>query len=482
MTLALVIILVFVFASAGVGMLGARRGKMDLERWSVGGRRFGVLLVWLLMAGEVYTTFTFLGASGWAYSRGAPAFYILAYGTIAYILSFFILPAVWVVAKREGLHTQPDFFLALYKSEALAGLVALVGVVSIVPYLQLQLTGLGLIVETASAGAISSTVAIVVAFALTAVFVYASGLNGIARVAIIKDIAMIVAVGIIGFGLPAMYFGGVGPMMRELLRQHPAHLAFPGHTTTMGTGWVMSTIALTGCGFYCWPHMFASAFSAKDERTIRRNAVIMPLYQLPIVLVFFVGFTALLVIPGLKNPDTALLALVTKSYPAWFAGFVGAAGAVTAMVPAGVLLLAASTLMAKNVYRPLRRRKLDEAHLMTVSRVMMVVIAAVALVLALWSPAELVNLLIFGYDGVSQFFPALVLGLFVGGIGAVPVAAGLVAGEVVVVSLIWSHHDPFLGMNAGFVGLAVNAIVTLAGVAVTHGPARKEPAAARRVA
>ncbi len=482
MTVALVIILAFVLVSACVGMVGARRGKMDLERWSVGGRRFGVLLVWLLMAGEVYTTFTFLGASGWAYSRGAPAFYIIAYGTIAYILSFFILPAAWRVAKRDGLHTQPDFFFALYRSEALAGLVALVGVVSIVPYLQLQLTGLGLIVEIASAGAISSTVAIVVAFALTALFVYASGLNGIARVAIIKDIAMLVAVGIIGFGLPAMYFGGIGPMLRELLRQHPTHLVFPGHTTTMSTGWVMSTIMLTGCGFYCWPHMFASSFSAKDERTIRRNAVIMPLYQLPIVLVFFVGFTALLVIPGLKNPDTALLALVTKSYPAWFAGFVGAAGAVTAMVPAGILLLSASTLMAKNVYRPLRRRPVDEAHLMTVSRVMMVIIAVVALVLALWSPAELVNLLIFGYDGVSQFFPALVLGLFVGGIGARPVAVGLVAGEAVVVSLIWSRHDPFIGLNAGFVGLVVNTIVTTAGVVVSRGPWRKEPAAVRKVA
>ena len=86
----------------------------------------------------------------------------------------------------------------------------------------------------------------------------------------------------------------------------------------------MSTIVLTGCGYYCWPHAFASSFSAKDERTIRRNAVIMPLYQLPVLLVFFVGFTALLVLPGLKNPDTALLALVTRSYPAWFAGFVGA--------------------------------------------------------------------------------------------------------------------------------------------------------------
>ena len=482
MTTPLLVILVLVVASSIVGIAAGRRGAMTLERWTVGGRSFGVILVWLLMAGEVYTTFTFLGASGWAYSRGAPAFYILAYGTIAYIVSFFVLPPVWRMGKRLGLHTQPDFFFARYGSEALAGFVALVGAVSVVPYLQLQLTGLGLIVEIASGGAVTSNVAIVVAFLLTVAFVHTSGLKGVAWVAIIKDVAMVVAVVVIGFGLPAMYFGGIGPMFRELMRQHPGHLTFPGSTTTMGTGWVMSMIVLTGVGFYSWPHMFQSAFSAKDERTIRRNAVIMPIYQVPILLVFFVGFTALLVMPGLKNPDTALLSLVTRSYPAWFAGFVGAAGAVTAMVPASVLLLSSSALMAKNVYRPLRRARVDDAHLMRVSRGMMLGIALVALVLALWSPNELVMLLIFGYYGVSQFFPGIVLGLFVRGVTAGPVALGLASGEAVVVYLMWSRHDPFLGMNAGFVGLAVNFIVTLGAIAVVDAPRRAARALQRRAA
>ena len=466
MTVALLIILLVVIGSALLGVVAAGRGEMNLERWSVGGRRFGVILVWLLMAGEFYTAFTFLGASGWAYSRGAPAFYILAYGAIGYIISFFILPPAWRMAKQHGLHTQPDFFEARYGSRLLAGFVALVGVVSIVPYLQLQLTSLGLIVEIASAGAISSTAAIVVAFALTTAFVYTSGLKGIAWVAIVKDLMMIIAVAVIGFGLPAMYFGGIGGMLRELARQHPTHLTFPGTTTTMGIGWVMSTLVLTGCGYYCWPHAFASAFSAKDERTIRRNAVIMPLYQIPVLLVFFVGFTALLVLPGLKNPDTALLALVTRSYPPWFSGFVGAAGAVTAMVPASVLLLASATLIAKNVYRPLRRGDVDDAHLMRASRVVVMAVALAAFGLTLWAPRELVNLLIFGYDGVSQFFPGIVLGLFARRASAVPIGLGLVTGEVVVVSLLWSGNDPFYGMNAGFVGLAANMLVALVALAL----------------
>jgi solute:Na+ symporter, SSS family len=476
MTVSLVVILAFILVSAVVGLVGRGRGAMDVERWSVGGRRFGVLLVWLLMAGEVYTTFTFLGASGWAYSKGAPSFYILAYGAIAYVVSFFLLPPLWRHAKRLGLHTQPDFFRARFESPLLTSLVAIVGVVSIVPYLQLQLAGLGMIVEFASGGAITSTPAILLSFALTVAFVYTSGLGGIAWVAVLKDAAMLVVVGVIGIGLPTMYFGGVGEMLSELVRRHPAHLVFPGGTTTMGVGWVMSTIALTGLGFYCWPHMFSSAYSAKDDSTIRRNAVIMPFYQIPILLVFLVGFTALLVLPGLDKPDTALLALVTQSYPAWFSGFVGGAGAVTAMVRASMLLLVASTLVAKNLYLPLRRRAgggldsaADEAHLMRASRAFMLLIAGIALALALWSPNELVKLLIFGYDGVAQFFPGIVLGLFVPRAAARSVIAGLLVGEAVVVALIWSGNDPFLGMNAGFVGLGANALVTAAALVLVPG-------------
>jgi len=37
---------------------------MNLEQWTVAGRGFGLIFVWLLMAGEIYTTFAFLGASG----------------------------------------------------------------------------------------------------------------------------------------------------------------------------------------------------------------------------------------------------------------------------------------------------------------------------------------------------------------------------------------------------------------------------------
>src|SRR5919112_1660149 len=119
MNVALLIIFAFLALSIYLG-IRARRGKdMNLEEWSVGGRGFGTIFIFLLLAGEIYTTFTFLGASGWAYGRGGPAFYILSYGALAYVMSYWLLPAVWRYAKENRLHSQSDFFVSKYRSTRL---------------------------------------------------------------------------------------------------------------------------------------------------------------------------------------------------------------------------------------------------------------------------------------------------------------------------------------------------------------------------
>src|SRR3984885_5680723 len=171
MNAALIIIAAPILGVLCLGLL-ARRGKdMDLEQWTVGGRGFGTILVFVLMAGEIYTTFTFLGGSGFAYGHGGPVFYILAYGCLAYVISYWLLPPIWRYARQHRLIAQPDFFAHKYDSPALGVLVALVGIVALVPYLVLQLRGLGVIVSAASYGAISPTMAIWIGAAVVTVYV-----------------------------------------------------------------------------------------------------------------------------------------------------------------------------------------------------------------------------------------------------------------------------------------------------------------------
>ena len=104
------------------------------------------------LAGEIYTTFTFLGGSGWAYSKGAPAFYILCYGALAYVMSYWLLPVDLALRHRARLRVAVGLLRLQVPQPVLGVLVSLVGVIAMVPYLVLQLTGLGIIVSEASYG------------------------------------------------------------------------------------------------------------------------------------------------------------------------------------------------------------------------------------------------------------------------------------------------------------------------------------------
>jgi len=91
---------------------------------------------------------------------------------------------------------------------------------------------------------------------------------------------------------------------------------------------------------------------------------------------------------------------------------------------------------------------------------LVVVVSLVSLYFAIYRSATLVSLLLLGYAGVTQFFPGVILGLFWNRVTMAGVFAGMVSGLAAVAFLVLSGRDPFLGLNAGFVALSVNFLIT----------------------
>lgn len=471
MNIALLIIFAFLALSIFLGVQ-ARRGKdMDLEEWTVGGRGFGTLFVFLLLAGEIYTTFTFLGASGWAYGRGGPAFYILSYGALAYVISYWLLPAVWRYAKEHGLHSQSDFFVSKYGSIGLGVVISLVTVLAMVPYLALQFQGLGIIVSEASYGSISQTVAVLIGAVAVTTYVIVSGIHGSAWTAVIKDIMVLVVIVFLGLYFPFALYGGIGEMFQQIEAQKPGFLALPSEGQSVP--WFISTVLLTALGFYMWPHLFGSAFSAENARAIRRNATYLPLYQLVMLFAFFVGFAAILQVPGLQGPeaDLSLIRISLETFDPWLVGLIGAGGLLAALVPGSMLLMVSATVLSKNVYGAFRPGTSDE-QINRLARYFVPVVALAAIAFTLLSGLDLVFLLLLGYSFVTQLFWPLVFSLlpnnFVTKWGA---SAGVLAGVAIVAVMEVGQLKlralfPFLGSvgdtNIGIVALLVNLVVLVA--------------------
>jgi SSS family solute:Na+ symporter len=410
MNIALILIAVSAVGALVLGMSARSGHKMKLEEWTVGGRGFGAILVFLLLAGEIYTTFTFLGASGYAYGLGAPAFYILAYGTLAYVISYFMLPPIWAYARRLHLVTQPDFFAAKFASPALGILVALVGIVALIPYLVLQFTGLGIIVEVASYGAIPKSIAVILGATVVSLYVIVSGIRGSAWTAVVKDVLIILVAVFLGLYLPFHYQGGISAMFSALDKAKPGFLAFAA--TGKSLSWFVSTVLLTALGFFMWPQSFAACYSARHADVFRKNAIVLPLYQLVLLFIFFVGFSAALVVPGLKGAATnmALLKVSVAAFPPVIVGIIGATGVLTALVPGSMIMMTAATLFSRNLVAVMRPGQSDDTTAL-IAKILVPVVGVIAAYFAISGSSTIVSLLLMGYSFVTQLFPSLICSL-----------------------------------------------------------------------
>ncbi|MET0188659.1 MAG: sodium:solute symporter family protein [Pseudonocardia sediminis] len=436
-----------------------RRGKDgdDLAEWSLGGRSLGFLFTLLLTAGETYTTFSYLGAAGWAYDNGISALYVVAYLGIGMAVSYVVAPILWTYAQRHGLHSIADIAAHRFGAPWLNTVVAVVATILVLPYIQLQITGMGVVVASVGYGAIGLGVSYLVAFLIAETFVLVSGLRGSAWVSALKDVLVLVTLAAVFVYVPLHFFGGYGELMTRLVEQREAWLTLPGpDDATLGVGWFASTVLLNAVVFCIFPPQVAGFLGAASPQVLRRNAMVLPLYQVLLFVPVVLGMAALFVVPGLGDSNQAMFELVRQAMPAWALGFVGAAGALSAIVPMAMFMLVIGTMWGPVIRGTGRAAEVRRRRL---AQVVTLAAGVVALAMTYLFPNALVRLSLISYEGMAQLLPLVLLALFWRRMPVSAALAGLGAGLVVDVVLVASGNDPLGGVNAGVVALAVNLLV-----------------------
>ncbi|HJP79991.1 MAG TPA: sodium:solute symporter family protein [Pseudonocardiaceae bacterium] len=456
---------VLLFAILGIviigvlGFLGRRKPVRDLSEWTVGGRRYGAYTMWFLQAGEIFTTFTFLGLAGLAFSGGVAVFYSLPYLPVGYCVLFFLARRVWTLGKTRGYLTQGDFLEDRFDSKTLGTLSAIIGVVFVLPYLQLQITGLGLIVKLLTGNAASATLSMVIGCVFLIAFVLWTGLRGVAVTSYFKDAIMLIVLVALLIAIPLHFAGGISGIFHRVQQLHPAMLTV--HAGSHDTTWFITNmfVSAIGVGFVCLPHNWPSIFAARSPKALRRNYIFLPLYELTILIPIIIGFAALLVLSSKTNPNGILLTLSQNTLPGWVTGLVVVAGTATAMVPAAGIIIAISSLVARNITRVRNERAQFWVNHGTV-----VVAVGFSLLLGIFLPNALANLLLLTYTGLVQLAPANILGMAKRRlVGKVPVIIGMVAGIAVVILLTFPFPTLFGTFDVGIIGLGVNLVVVIVG-------------------
>ena len=80
-----------------------RKGDLDqLHEWGLGGRRFGTVVTWFLVGGDLYTAYTFIAVPALAFGAGAVAFFAVPYTILIYPILFLVFPRLWHVCHKHG--------------------------------------------------------------------------------------------------------------------------------------------------------------------------------------------------------------------------------------------------------------------------------------------------------------------------------------------------------------------------------------------
>lgn len=212
---------------------------------------------------------------------------------------------------------------------------------------------------------------------------------------------------------------------------------------------VISALAW-GLGYFGMPHIiirFMGIRSNAEIKTARRVGTVWMV--IAYIGTFIIGSLGTVYLAGgdLANPlmilsggaeETVFSATMQQMYPAFIAGLFLCAILAASMSTADSQLLSASSAVSLDIYKGLINKDADEKTVMNVSRITVLVIAAIAFVLSLNPASSIFGLVSYAWAGFgSTFGPLVILALFWRGMTNKGAIAGLIAGGITVV--LWHN-------------------------------------------
>ena len=409
-----------------LGFIAARWRKADLNllhEWGLGGRRFGTVVTWFLLGGDLYTAYTFIAVPALVYGKGAMGFFAVPYTILIYPFLYMIFPRLWAVAHARGHITAADFVRDRFDSRLLALAMAVTGVIATMPYIALQLVGMEVVIGALGfpTEGFVGHFPLIIAFLVLAAFTYKSGLRAPALIAVVKDVLIFITVIAAIVVIPAK-LGGYGAIFAKVPAEKLVLAAPQGSSLGLYSAYV--TLALgSAMALFLYPHAMTGILSASSGNVIRRNAALLPAYSFVLGLIALLGYMAIAAGVGQDpthaagfaryGPNYAVPALFLSSFRSWFVGVAFAGIAIGALVPAAIMSIACANLFTRNLYKEYLRPNCTEAQEAQMAKIVSLVVKVGAVVFILVLPQEYaIHLQLLGGIWIIQLLPAIVLGLY----------------------------------------------------------------------
>ncbi len=455
---AFIVVLLIAFGIA----LASKRGAIgsSMHDVMVASGSFGGFLLFFIMVGEIYSVTTMIGGPGSIYARGTTyGIWYIGYILLAYVVGYFVNPAIWKLGQLSKASTISDILGWRFNSKSLQFVVALAGIVFLTPLAQNQFAGMGIVLRYLDIG-ISFNIGIILSCILAFVFIAIAGIRAPAWVSVFKDILLIAVIIAVGGIAISSTDGGIVSIFKDVADKMPEMLVVETQPVTLNVTFFVSTILFQMVGFYMLPVAVQSTLTSKNERNLRRNSILMPIYMLMFPFLVIIAYFALLNMPGLENKDFAFLA-VAELLPHWVIGLVAGGATLTAVLVLALYVLSIGGLFSKNILG-LFKPDMNEKTMVKLTNLFTALVLIVAAFCALFLPNLMANVLMVGYAGLTQVFAAMMCAFFWKRATKQGVVSGLIVGYIAVFVLKNAFTVMPFGITYGAYAMLINIIVIVA--------------------
>jgi len=413
------------------------------------------------------TSWTFYGSVGRAATSGIGFLPIYLGPTLMAALWWYVMLKIIRISKQNRITSIADFVASRYgKSQMLGGLVTIIAVVGIIPYIALQLKAISgtflIMLQYPDVAAMPDKQGAVLFLGdntfyiamLLAAFTILFGTRhldaterheGLVAAIAFESLVKLLAFIAVGLFVTFSLYDGFGDIFGRAgqTAQLSALLTFGGNSGSYATWASLTFLSMAAVMFL--PRQFqVTVVENVDERHLTKAIWLFPLYLLAInVFVLPITFGGLLHFPnGAVDADTFVLTLPIAERQPWLAlfAFIGGLSAATGMVI--VETIALSTMVCNDLVMPVLLRlkvlrlteRRDLSGLLLGIRRGAIVLILVLGYLYFYLAGEayaLVSIGLISFSAVAQFAPAIIGGIFWKGGTRSGAICGLAAGFLV---------------------------------------------------
>jgi SSS family solute:Na+ symporter len=441
--------------------ISAGRGKGgSLTEYVVAGRKLGFIVTAFLMGGAVFSAFSFLGAPGWAFERGAPAFYIIVYTAFAILPWYIIGPKIGKIGRKFDLYTVSGFLKGRFKNKSIPILIGILSLLAFIQYLATQMKGMAYIFNIMTDGRVPFWLGALIAYGIVVIYVATGGLRAAAWSDVFQGLLMVIISWVVGIAVVNQLHGGTTEMFTSINDAKAGFLQIGKEGSTMSPVGYTTTILVSLFGLLMWPHLFSKSYSSAPI-TIKRTVLVYPVFALFLIPLLLAGFAAIGVVnSGEIVPDEVLPYLITSvlEMPGWLYGLVGAGALAAAMSSADAITHSASLEFTNGVIHNVWT-SIPEKTTLLIMRVAVVAIGGLAYFITIFGGQGLIALLLGAYGSIVQFAPGVYSALYWRRATAPAVISGLVAGTITNYYYQLAASSTPFDINPGILGLIVNIII-----------------------